>query len=134
MKATKSSQDSHPVEPKFPVPKSRCPAELEGEVFSPSVDIYETAGRFLVLADIPGATPESTDVCVEEEQMTLTARVENSRDDEPAGKEYPVGHWFRRFNLSGIDGDEVEAAMQNGVLTVRMPKKGGAERRKIEIE
>lgn len=133
MRAAKSSQNEHPIEPKYPVPDGRCPAGMEGKVFSPAVDIQETDSRFVVMADIPGATSESTDVRVEQDEMILTARVEAGSEADPTSAEYPEGHWFRRFNLSGIEVDEVEAALQNGVLTVRLPKKGGAERRKIDI-
>lgn len=133
MKATQSSRNKHPIEPKYPVPDSRCPDELEGKVFSPPVDVYETGGEFTILADVPGAAREDIDVCVEEDLMTLTARVEEP-DGEPSSVEYPVGHWFRRFTLSGVDVEEVEATLQHGVLTVRLPKVGGAERKKIEIK
>lgn len=133
MKATKSSQSEHPVEPKYRVPRSRCPEELEGKVFSPPVDIYEDPSQFVVLADVPGAAPEETDVWLNGDHMTLTARVVDRPEAEPTQEEYPIGHWYRHFTLSGIDTDEVEAALENGVLTVRMPKKGEAERRKIEI-
>ncbi|MEF8787954.1 MAG: Hsp20/alpha crystallin family protein [Planctomycetota bacterium] len=133
MKATKSSQSEHPVEPKYRVPHSRCPDELEGRVFSPAVDIYETDDQFTVLADVPGASPEETDVWVDEDSMTVTARVQDAPGGECTTEEYPTGHWYRHFALSGIDTDEVEVVLQNGVLTVRLPKKGEAERRKIEI-
>ena len=134
MKATQSSQDKHPVEPKYPVPDSRRPAELEGDVFSPPVDVYESGEEFTVRADVPGTAREDIDVCVEEDTMTLTAPVEGEPDGEPASVEYPLGHWFRRFTLSGVDVAEVEATLQHGVLTVRLPKVGGAERKKIEIK
>jgi len=133
MKAKRSSQSEHPVEPKYRVPRSRCPEGLEGKVFSPAVDIYEDPSRFVVVADVPGTSPEQTDVCLNGDDMTLTAKVEDWPEAELSTGEYPIGHWYRHFELSGIDTDKVEASLENGVLTLRMPKRGEAERKKIEI-
>ena len=134
MKATKTSEDAHPVEPKYRVPRSRCPEELEGKVFSPPVDVYETGDEFVVVADVPGAARKDIDVCVEEDEMTVTARVGDEPDGEPVRVECPVGHWYRRFTVAGIEVDDIEATFQHGVLTIRLPKTGDAERRKIDIK
>jgi len=49
-------------------------------------------------------------------------------------REYGVGDYFRSFEVGeGIDADKIEASVQQGVLTLRLPKSAAAKPRKIAV-
>ena len=57
-----------------------------------------------------------------------------SKDMEPLYAEYNVGHFERSFTLSGaIDKEKIGANLEDGVLTLTLPKARQAQPRKIAI-
>ena len=108
-----------------------------GAYFQPPVDIYESSDAIVLVADMPGVTPDGLDVNLEADQLTVEGRV---RPDEyqglkPLHVEYGVGGYFRRFTLGEhIDRDGIEAQLRNGVLELRLPKAERARTRKITVQ
>jgi HSP20 family molecular chaperone IbpA len=104
--------------------------------FRPDIDIRETPDEFVVLADVPGATPESIDLAVEKGVLTMKARV---GPREPSGatrvvREYGVGGYERSFRVGdGVDTDTIAAEVKDGVLTLRLPKAQTTRARKIKV-
>jgi len=107
-----------------------------GTYFRPPVDIYENGDKLTVKADMPGCDPDHFDVNLEENRLTITAP-NRARDDswDPVYEEYREGHFYREFQLGKtIDRENITASVDNGVLTVELPKQQTAKRRKIDIE
>ncbi len=104
--------------------------------FRPAVDIVETADELRVLADVPGANPESIDINFERGVLTIHARIEN-RQPEGASfllREYGIGDYYRAFEVTeNVDGGRISAEYREGVLTLRLPKAEKAKARKIEV-
>lgn len=100
------------------------------------MDAYEREGMFRVHLDLPGIDPDSIDLHVE--QDLLTVRAERPAPDvggsEMVAAERPYGV-FRRQMLLGetLDVEHIEAAYEAGVLTVKIPVAEEAKPRKIEI-
>jgi len=124
-------------------PEQKRPAEEQGgertrarRTFRPSVDIYEVENGLMLLADVPGSTPEGVTITLERRALTVHARVE---DDGPAGyslvyQEYEVGDFECQFTLAGeFDAEKIEASLTNGVLRLTIPKAAEAEARTIQI-
>jgi HSP20 family protein len=108
--------------------------------WSPAVDIYETANSFVLTAEVPGVSSDEIDVKVVDNQLTL--RGERRWDREGAEKrgeqfhrlESAYGKFERSFNLSErIDIANISASLEQGVLTVKLPKRVPKVQR-IEIE
>ena len=73
--------------------------------------------------------------------LTINAERHSEHEDEDKKKNYircerSYGSYTRSFDISGIDSDGISAKYENGVLTVKMPKKTPAvpESRRLEIE
>lgn len=106
------------------------------QCFIPRADIYETDDTIILLADIPGADENSTDITLEKNVLTLNANVDwNMPGDYGLNYgEYGIGDYQRSFTLSDeIDRENIEATVANGVLRLRLPKSGPAKTKKISV-
>ena len=100
---------------------------------SPQVDIYETEGELVLVADVPGVSKDGVDIKLEDGVLEVTAHRPGS-DDKPVYEEYRPASYYRAFNLSdSIDAEGIKAGLDSGVLTVTLPKTPKAKPRKIEI-
>jgi HSP20 family protein len=110
-------------------------AERPG-AFQPNVDIYETGEEWVIVADVPGATKEGLDLSFDDGILSVAAKVAPRKAGETGFKlrEYPIGDFERRFRVGeGVDAGRINAALESGVLTIRLPKAESAKPRKIEI-
>ncbi|CAN7663756.1 Hsp20/alpha crystallin family protein [Pararhizobium sp. LjRoot235] len=108
----------------------------ERPVFIPRVDIYETEHGLVVVADLPGVSPEGLEVTLEKRVLSIYGRVE---EDAPEGysqayREYAVGDFERQFTLSGdFDINGIEANLKLGVLHLAIPRAPEAAAKRIEV-
>jgi HSP20 family protein len=90
----------------------------------PLVDIEETEDAWIVEAEVPGVKSEDVDVEVRDSEIAITGDI---KERERAGilrrKTRRVGRFEFRVTLPGqTDAEKVEAGLDNGILTVRIPK------------
>ncbi len=107
-----------------------------GETYQPVVDIWESEQSLVLQADVPGVRKDDVEINLDNDVLTISGRVAIDEYEglRPAYSEYNVGNYFRRFSLGEvIDQAGIAADMQNGVLTVTLPKKEKAQPRKIMI-
>lgn len=107
-----------------------------GAYFLPAVDIFETNDELMLLADVPGVTPEGVNVHLEGDELAIEGRVrpEDYEGLKPLHVEYGVGGFYRRFTLGEtIDRARIEAQVRNGVLALRLPKAEQARPRRIQV-
>lgn len=103
--------------------------------YLPLVDIYETEEAMTVVADLPGVSKEDLDVDIREGVLTLTGLVNSPESRlEPVYTEYGIGGYTRKFTLGdSIDQTKIEAVLQDGVLTLTLPKSDRLRPRKISV-
>ncbi len=85
---------------------------------------------------MPGVEKKDLDVNVERDVLRVDGRIDFSKykDMEPVYAEYNVGHYARSFTLgSAIDQEKISANLEDGVLTLTLPKAKHAQPRKIAI-
>ncbi len=105
-------------------------------VLRPAVDIYEDSGGITLKADLPGVSRDRLDIRVDGNNLTIEGL---AAIDMPEGMEALYadikGTRFRRsFTLSNeLETDRIKAEMNNGELTLRLPKRAEVQPRKIEI-
>ncbi|URE32071.1 Hsp20/alpha crystallin family [Musa troglodytarum] len=106
-----------------------------------SIDWKETPEAHNFKADLPGAKKEEVKVEVEEGRVLQISGERSKEEEEKNDKWHRVerssGKFLRRFRLpENAKVDQVKASMENGVLTVTMPKedaKKKPEMKSIEI-
>ena len=107
----------------------------EGLMWVPQVDIVEENEAITLRADLPGVKRENVDIDVREGILTLSASVDPTSENwQLVYGEYQIGGYSRRFTLGEhIDQSKIAASMDNGVLTLVLPKAEAAKPRKIAI-
>jgi len=105
----------------------------------PPVDIFETAGRDLVIkVELPDVNREDVEVTVEHNTLTLRGEKKlpaDVKEDQFRRLERRYGTFTRSFTLPNtVDAGKVSAEFKNGVLTVKLPFKEEAKPRTINVE
>ncbi len=100
------------------------------------IDAYRKGDEFLVHFDLPGVDPNSIDLTVEKNVLTVSAhrQWEPAEGDQVVVSERLQGSFTRQLFLGeNLDADRIEASYDNGVLTVTVPVAEQAKPRKVEI-
>jgi len=101
---------------------------------TPPVDIYEMPEGLVVIADVPGVTPDHFDVRVDNHILTIRGQAAHGLPGEPTYREYELVNYFRQFELSAkVDESQIAADLKQGVLTLTLSKVGEAQPRKIAV-
>lgn len=114
----------------------RLNREVWGRSSAMPVDAYRLGERFYLHFDLPGVDPDSVDITVEKQTLTVSAERTWKPESEAAVlvNERPHGPVTRRFFLGdGLDTEGIEAGYDHGVLTVMIPIAEQAKARKILI-
>jgi len=102
------------------------------------LDIVEKDGEYLIEAEMPGIKKEEIDLDIEEENLCISVnRVEEANNDGQnyIHRERRASSMSRRIRLAGASLDAITAKLEDGVLTVTIPKETKTNvSRKIEIE
>lgn len=100
------------------------------------LDAWRQGDRYFVNVDLPGVDPESIDLTVEKNVLTVNASRtwERQEGDQVLLAERAHGHFSRQVFLGeGLDAEKIEARYHNGVLTLTVPVAEQAKPRKVEI-
>ena len=116
----------------------RLTQQVLGTTARPAVmpmDAWRDGDAFIVEFDLPGVSPDSVDLDVERNVLTVKAeRPAKNGDVEMVAAERARGIFSRQLFLGDtLDLDSVEANYEAGVLTLRIPIAEKAKPRKIEI-
>lgn len=101
------------------------------------MDAYRKDDAFLLRLDLPGVDPESVDLTVEDDMLTIKAeRPSPPQGDgiEPVIAERPHGTFSRQVMLgTNLDTEHIQADYEAGVLTVVIPVAERAKPRRIQV-
>jgi len=107
-----------------------------GRYFVPNADIHETSDALTVVMEMPGVDRNHLNVSLENDVLRVDGQIDFSKYEgmEPVYTEYNVGHYTRSFTLSNkIDQERISAQLEDGVLTLTLPKAAEARVRRIAI-
>ncbi|HEX4963387.1 MAG TPA: Hsp20/alpha crystallin family protein [Thermoanaerobaculia bacterium] len=103
----------------------------------PPVDIQETDDSYRLLAELPGLTREDVEITLENNVLRLSGERKFEKDVKKESYqriERTYGSFTRSFSLPHqVNAEGVQAAFENGVLTITVPKAEQAKPRKITI-
>jgi len=104
--------------------------------YIPATDIVENEKELLVFMDMPGVGKDDITVRVEKNVLKVDGVIDmkNYENLKPLYTEYNVGNYTRQFELSNkIDQSAIKAKMEDGVLSLVLPKVPEAQPRTIQI-
>ena len=88
------------------------------------VDLYREADRYILTADLPGVEPESVDIDVDGQLLTIRAQrtAPHTEGAKWLVQERPAGTYLRQFSIGeGVDSANISASYDNGVLSLVIP-------------
>ena len=108
-----------------------------GLAWLPRVDIVERNDRIEVAMDLPGMQAEEIGLTLENNVLTISG-TRSRHEEESEGQMHVAERLYGSFTRSfavpfEVNGDEIEARYENGVLQVSLPKAEQARPRRIEI-
>jgi len=104
--------------------------------WTPSVDLHETADRYVVTAELPGLSREDVHLQLDEGRLTISGvrHEQDSACEQYHRIERGHGSFSRTFQLPmPVDADRISADLVDGVLTVTCPKSTEGAARRIPI-
>ena len=100
------------------------------------IDAFRQGENFVVQFDLPGVTPDSIELTIERNLLTVHAQRHRSTGDdvELLMGERPHGSFSRQLFLAEtLDTDGLSAVYTDGVLTLRLPVKEQAKPRRVDV-
>lgn len=113
----------------------------ESEVNAPegqlAIDVYETPIEVVIKSTIAGVKPEDLDVGIEENTINIRGSRHNEEKIKGENYFYQECYWgtFSRSIILPVevDADKTQAALKDGILTIRLPKIVKEKEKKIRI-
>jgi HSP20 family protein len=102
---------------------------------SPGVNILENTDAYVLVAELPGVAKGGVDIDVEGTMLTLTGkRAKADLNATPLYRESSRADYRRVFELDpAIDTARIEAKIEQGVLTITLPKSERVKPRKVSV-
>ena len=115
---------------------TRTGNDRPSEFISPDVNILETGEGYLLQAEMPGVNKDGLDITLDGDQLTIVGhRPVETMPGNPIFGEAHKADYRRVFELDpAIDTTKVSAKIDQGVLTLVLPKSERVKPRKITIE
>ena len=129
------AQQELPVQQKREVEKKQ-ESTAPTRAFLPTADIFETDQALTVVLEMPGVGKENVQIDVENDVLTIAGQIDYSGYEglQPLYTEYNIGNYSRSFQISSkIEQDGIKAELNDGVMTLVLPKAERAKSRRISV-
>lgn len=132
---TENTQTPVAKQAEKPVPAAEPRAETTE--LTPLADLHETEQGATLYLDLPGVHPDNLDININQNVLTITGAVNLKTDEglQPTYMDLHSGTYRRQFTLgSELDTSNIDAALKNGVLVLKIPRSEQHKPRKIKIK
>ena len=114
-------------------------SETANIAWIPTVEISQRDGKYHILAELPGLSPNEVRVEVDDDAVILQGERQVEREANEGGirrSERQFGFFYRRIPLpEGADSEQAKAKFHDGILEITIPAPDRqAKRRQIQIE
>ena len=111
---------------------------VQGSGWLPTASVQEFDNELVLSVELPGVGEDSLDIALENNVLTISGEKRAEHETGSEGKyhllERTFGAFRRVFRLPGtVRADAITAELENGLLTVRLPKAEEARARKIKV-
>lgn len=133
------TSDKQPEE-NFNVATEESKEDDDSEDGQLAVDVFQNDNEIIIQAIVAGIKPDSLDVSINKNQISIRGRRENHRltgAENPLLQELYWGNFSRGLSLpEEVDPDLAEATIKSGILTLKIPflKKSKAQKIKVREE
>jgi HSP20 family protein len=108
--------------------------QKEGQL---TVDVFETEKNIIIQSAVAGVEPEDLDISIEKDMVSIRGTRERRIEEKTENffhQECFWGRFSREIVLpSEVDKNKAEAAIKNGVLTIKIPKINTSKSKKLNI-
>jgi len=100
------------------------------------LDVYVTPEEIVVIASMPGLTPDEVDIAIEGDTLTIRGELRPPLENVTyLFQERPYGPFSRTLALNvPVDVERAEAVFENGVLTLTLPKAEETKPKVIKVK
>jgi HSP20 family protein len=110
----------------------------DASVYTARFDVREEKDAFVFQADLPGIKEDDVDISITGNRLTVSGKREHETVNESQSyycRERSYGSFTRSFTLpDSVNADQIQANMQDGVLSLRIPKSPDAQPKKIPLK
>ena len=105
---------------------------------TPAVDVFETGDKLGIKATMPGVKPEDIEINITPEGVEIKGETKSEKETKEANyvrRECHYGSFSRTIPLpTGLKIDKAEATIDNGVLTLEIPKAEEEKPKTVKIK
>jgi len=108
--------------------------ELEREYVTPKVNISEGQDHYVVEAEFPGVNKEGLDISLDNNELTIVGRRQTYTSGNLLYRESQTADFRRVFELDpSVDTAKISAKIEQGILTLTLPKTEQVKPRRISV-
>ena len=126
---------SRPIGPSPPNPEDDLSQATD---WVPLADVFETPAAIVIKLEVPEIDRSEVDVRVTENRLVISGQrqmTDEARREDYYRIERSYGRFSRSFVLpETVDRERIEAAYQNGILRVTLPKRQDWQPRSVSVE
>lgn len=122
------------TQPEESWPATSGAGDAEGQL---TIDVYQTEADIVIKSTIAGVKPEDLDVSINNDMVTIRGERKTEEEVSQDNYYYQECYWgsFSRSVVLPVDiiPEKAEAALKNGILTIRLPKANTNKVKKIQV-
>ncbi|MFX1469757.1 MAG: Hsp20/alpha crystallin family protein [Promethearchaeota archaeon] len=107
---------------------------------TPLTNITDEGDKYSITAELPGLDKADIEITVHDGTLEIKGEQKKEHEEKKEGyvrKEYHSSSYHRSFNIpENIDEEHIDAKLDKGILTLKLPKKQmeHKEKKKIEVQ
>lgn len=110
----------------------------QGEGFMPALDVLEEEDGYTVKVSLPDVDPNDVEITLTDNVLTIRGQTKQETESEKKNyhlRERRFGSFMRQVALPmPVEGDQVEATSEHGVLTLHLPKAEAVKPKRISVK